>query len=54
MKPTTEQDKKEFTAYLAACTDAQVRGVLEKESLAKRNVYANLAKQELLKRGLSA
>jgi hypothetical protein len=41
-----KQDKEEFVAYLRACTDSQVYGVLEKESVAGRVDYVDLAKAE--------
>lgn len=47
-----EQDKIEFNAYLAACTDRQVYGVYDKEKAAGREDYAELAMAELKKRGL--
>lgn len=49
----TNQDRTEFVAYLQACTDSQVRGVLEKEREAKRKDYVDLAKAELERRGLA-
>jgi hypothetical protein len=36
----------EFNAYLRACTDAQVAGVLQKEKAAGRKAYAQLAREE--------
>ena len=52
MTRVTEKDKAEFRAYLKACTLAQVRGVYDKEKAANRRVYANLARDELLNRGV--
>jgi hypothetical protein len=43
----SERDKREFEAYLRACTDAQVQGVLEKERAANRKYFVRLAKLEL-------
>lgn len=48
----TTQDRREFTAYLRACTNRQVRGVLEKETGGRREAYANLAREELARRNL--
>lgn len=52
MNRVTAQDKEEFQGYLAACSDRQVRGVYEKEKQANRRAYAQLAKEELVRRGL--
>lgn len=52
MSKVTQQDKDEFQGYLTACTDRQVRGVYEKEKQAGRRTYAQLAKEELVRRGL--
>lgn len=46
----TNTDRKEFELYLQQCTDNQVQGVLEKETLAKRQDYAQLAREEILRR----
>jgi len=46
------KDIAEFTGYLQACTDAQVRGVYEKERNAERDEYAELAKNEAIRRGI--
>jgi len=43
---------REFCGYLRNCTDAQVRGVYEKEKHAGREVYATLAEVEGERRGL--
>lgn len=48
----TNDDRIEFKAYLRACTDKQVFGVLEKEQAANRQEYADLALDELERRGL--
>lgn len=49
----TKKDREEFVAYLRACTDRQVYGVLEKERAAGRRAYVELAKAELERRGLA-
>lgn len=49
----TEKDRKEFKEYLRNCTDRQVYGVLEKEKSAGRQDYAELAQNELERRGLN-
>jgi hypothetical protein len=43
----SERERREFEAYLRACTDAQVQGVLEKEHAANRHHLVRLAKSEL-------
>lgn len=48
----TKKDQDEFNSYLHHCTDRQVYGVLEKEMSAGRDDYAELAKNELERRGL--
>lgn len=48
----TAKDIREFSAYLRACTDAQVRGVYEKEKTADRQAYAELALIEATRRGI--
>lgn len=48
----TTKDREEFEAYLEACTDWQVLGVLAKETTAGRQDYACLAKAEAESRGL--
>lgn len=52
-KRMTEDDRREFKEYLRNCTDRQVYGVLEKEKAAGREDYAQLARDELQRRGLS-
>jgi hypothetical protein len=47
-----DKDKREFQAYLKACTDAQVRGVWEKEDKAGREDYASLTAIEADRRGI--
>jgi hypothetical protein len=49
----TAREIREFTAYLAACTDAQVQGVYAKEKAAGREDYAALAEAEAAHRGIS-
>lgn len=48
----TTKERREFLAYLHACTDAQVQGVFDKETAAGRRPYALLAKSELYRRNL--
>lgn len=48
----TKRDRLEFTLYVKTCTDAQVRGVYEKESAAGRKAYAQLALLEAARRGI--
>ena len=52
MAIVSNRDKAEFAAYLRACTDAQVLGVIEKEQKARRQQYAALAVKEAWMRGL--
>jgi hypothetical protein len=52
MARITQADKKDFAQYVRQCTDAQVIGVLEKERAAKRRTYAQVAKEEAIRRGL--
>lgn len=47
------RDRLEFSGYLSTCTDAQVRGVWEKEKSARRRDYARLATDEAERRGIS-
>lgn len=47
------QDTREFDAYLRGCSDAQVRGVYERETSAGREAYAQLASMEAARRGIS-
>lgn len=49
----TKRDRAEFIGYLNNCTDRQVYGVLEKEVGGRREDYADLARNELARRGLS-
>lgn len=49
----TEKDRIEFKEYLRNCSDRQVYGVLEKEKAAGRQDYAELAQDELERRGLA-
>jgi hypothetical protein len=48
----TKRDEAEFRQYLRQCTNAQVRGVYEKERNAGRADYAWLAQQEAAQRGI--
>lgn len=45
--------REEFKAYLRACTNTQVYGVREKEAIAGRFDYEDLAEAELGRRGLA-
>jgi hypothetical protein len=46
------KDMDEFNAYLAGCTDDQVRAVRDKELAAHRRDYAALASAEMKRRGI--
>lgn len=46
------RDRKDFEGYLKQCTDNQVFGVYEKEKLANRKDYLELAISELKNRSL--
>ena len=48
----SNDDRKEFIAYIRACTDSQVEGVYEKERMARRFDYAKLAAEEASRRGI--
>ena len=48
----SDRDYTEFRGYLRNCTDAQVRGVYEKEREAGRTEYRRLAEQEANARGI--
>lgn len=54
MKRTTAQDKAEFRAYCKGCTDSQLQNVYNKERAARRMVYAEIAQNEIARRGLGA
>jgi hypothetical protein len=45
-------DIREFCTFLRGCTDAQVRGVYDKEKAAGREEYVALAEEEAIRRGL--
>jgi hypothetical protein len=47
------QDRREFKDYLRNCTANQVYGVRDKEKSAGRADYAELAEDELNRRGLA-
>lgn len=49
----SKKDTHEFNLYLQNCTNNQVFGVLEKEEDAGRSDYAELAQNELTRRGLA-
>lgn len=46
----TQQERQEFQQYLATLTWSQLHGVLEKEQLAGRADYAELARIAIIKR----
>ena len=48
----TAKEIEEFNGYLKNCTDAQVRGVWQKETDAGREAYAALACNEACNRGI--
>ncbi len=48
----TNAQLKDFAEYLRRCTDAQVQGVYNKETAAKRPQYAALAAREAERRGI--
>lgn len=48
----TADDIREFNAFLKNSTDAQVRGIYEKEKAAGRDDYVALVEAEADKRGL--
>jgi hypothetical protein len=48
----TAQDIREFRLYLKGCTDDQLQGVYDKEMLANREDYAELAAMEAERRGI--
>jgi hypothetical protein len=50
--PISANDIREFCGYLRNCTDAQVRGVYDKEKKAGRDEYVALAELEAVRRGL--
>ena len=49
----TNQDKAEFRLYCYGITDRQLRNVYDRERLARRTAYANIAKQVMIERGLT-
>jgi hypothetical protein len=51
-EPISANDIREFCGYLRNCTDAQVRGVYDKEKKAGREEYVALAELEAVRRGL--
>jgi hypothetical protein len=53
MSGMTARERSEFKEYLRNCTDRQVQGVLDKEKTAGRRNYADLAQDELERRGLA-
>ncbi len=51
-KRVSSSDRADFKMYLKQCTDAQVRGVYEKERAAGRAIYKELAILEAERRGI--
>ena len=49
----SKQDKAEFRGYCRGITDTQLRNVLAKELLARRNAYADIARSVMAERGMS-
>ena len=49
----TKQDRAEFRPYCYGITDRQLRNVYDRERLARRTAYANIAKQVMIERGLT-
>jgi hypothetical protein len=45
------KDRREFAAFCAAATDAQLQGIYDKESAARRPLYAEIAQSEARGRG---
>jgi len=52
MATISKKDREDFAGYCRNCTDAQVRGVYEKEKKANRKVYAQIAADEAKRRGI--
>lgn len=50
---TNKQEREDFELYLKQCTDAQVRGVYEKERTAGRRATTQLARTEAARRGVA-
>jgi len=48
----TKRDRAEFRAYCEQCTDAQLRNVYAKEILARRQGYAQIARNVMKEKGL--
>lgn len=48
----SKQEKHTFRLYCQYCTDAQLRNVYAKESLARRTEYARIAREVMLERGV--
>lgn len=45
-------DIRDFNGFLRNCTDAQIRGVYEKEKAADRDDYVALVEAEAARRGI--
>jgi hypothetical protein len=48
----TARDRQEFEDFCRQATDAQLRGIYEKEKAAGRHLYAKLAENEAYRRGV--
>lgn len=51
-KRISQDDREDFRGYCRNCTDSQVLAVFDKEKAANRRVYAQIAREEAIKRGL--
>ena len=49
----TAKDRAEFQEFLDACSDAQVRGVYDKEFAARRMGYVAVVKAEMKRRNIT-
>lgn len=49
----TKTEKSEFRAYCKQATDTQLRNILVKELLARRQAYAEIARSVMAERGLT-
>lgn len=48
----SKQDREEFESFCCNATDAQLRGIYEKEKTAKRYVYVNIVVNEAARRNV--
>lgn len=48
----TKQDRKEFTLFCRYATDRQIVNIYLKEKDARRHAYAQIAREEAIRRGL--